>query len=49
MNAITAATSGDVSGSTGQLAQAAVVNYLQGRGATEVKAIADSLGQGIKG
>ena len=46
LSAMIAATSGDVSGSTGRLVQAAAVNYLQGLGASEVKAIADALSQG---
>ena len=41
-----AAVSGDVTEGTGQLVQAAAVNYLQGLGATEVKAIVDALSQG---
>jgi filamentous hemagglutinin len=46
LSAMIAATSGDVSGSTGQLVQATAVNYLQGLGASEVKAIVDALSQG---
>jgi filamentous hemagglutinin len=46
MTALTAAASGNVTGSTAQFAQNAAVGYLQGLAANEVKGLADSLGKG---
>lgn len=43
LTAITAAASGDVTGSTSQMIQSAAVNYLQSLGAEQVKHIADNL------
>ncbi|WP_050978194.1 hemagglutinin repeat-containing protein [Bordetella petrii] len=46
MTAVMGAASGNVTGATGEIVQAAVVNYLQGLAATEVKRIADGMGSG---
>ena len=46
VTALTAAASGNVTGSTAQFAQNAAVGYLQGLAANEVKGLADSLGKG---
>lgn len=46
MTALTAAAGGNVTGSTAQFMQAAALGYLQGLGAGQVKALADSLGEG---
>ncbi|RZT38360.1 two-partner secretion domain-containing protein [Cupriavidus agavae] len=48
-SALTAAAGGNVTGSTAQFAQSAAVGYLQGLGATGVKRLADSLGEGTPG
>ncbi|MFD4840497.1 hemagglutinin repeat-containing protein [Achromobacter sp. NPDC058515] len=44
--AISAGAAGNVTGSTGSFVQAAAVNYLQGLGASQVKKIADYMGEG---
>ena len=46
VSAISAAAAGNVTGSAGGFVQAAAVNYLQGLGASQVKKLADSLGDG---
>ncbi|QLR44658.1 hemagglutinin repeat-containing protein [Enterobacter sp. RHBSTW-00994] len=46
ITAITAATGGNVMGGFDGLAQAAVLNYVQGMGAAEIKKLADSIGRG---
>ncbi|WP_137928376.1 hemagglutinin repeat-containing protein, partial [Cupriavidus sp. 2SB] len=46
MTALTAAASGNVTGSSAQFVQSAAVGYLQGLAASQVKELADSLGKG---
>ncbi|QLR44659.1 hemagglutinin repeat-containing protein [Enterobacter sp. RHBSTW-00994] len=46
ITAITAATGGNVMGGFDGLAQAAVLNYVQGMGAAEIKKLADRIGEG---
>lgn len=46
MTALTAAASGNVTGSSAQFVQSAAVGYFQGLAANEVKGLADSLGKG---
>ena len=46
VGAISAGVAGNVTGSVGSFAQAAAVNYLQSLGASKVKNIADSMGEG---
>ncbi|MBO9354431.1 filamentous hemagglutinin N-terminal domain-containing protein [Bordetella petrii] len=46
MTAVMGAAGGNVTGAAGEFVQAAVVNYLQGLAATEVKRIADGMGSG---
>ncbi|WP_080709617.1 hemagglutinin repeat-containing protein [Cupriavidus metallidurans] len=46
MTALTAAASGNVTGSSAQFVQSAAVGYLQGLAANQVKGLADSLGKG---
>lgn len=46
VSAISAAAAGNVTGSAGGFVEAAAVNYLQGLGASQVKKLADSLGDG---
>ncbi|MBO1114911.1 hypothetical protein J2P76_23515, partial [Bordetella petrii] len=46
MTAVMGAASGNVTGATSEFVQAAVVNYLQGLAASEVKRIADGMGSG---
>ena len=48
MLAVTGAAGSNVAGSSGVFIQSAAVNYLQGLAASEVKKIADSLGEGPK-
>ncbi|GKX57437.1 hypothetical protein SOASR030_35490 [Leminorella grimontii] len=46
ITAITAATGGNIMGGMDGLAQAAVLNYVQGMGAQEIKKLADRIGEG---
>ncbi|CAO3947873.1 hemagglutinin repeat-containing protein [Achromobacter mucicolens] len=46
LGAISAAASGNVTGSSGGFVQAAAVNYLQSLGVSQVKKLADSMGSG---